>query len=123
MSAVDDYFGSLDPAARAEFEHIRDLAMILAPEAEQGVSYGMAALKYKRSPLLGFLVAKQHLSIYPFSPGAVDAVRDGLEGFDLSKGTVRFSVDMPPPDDVVRDIVKHRIEEIDHRIASRKRRS
>jgi len=123
VSAVDDYFGSLDAATRAEFEHIRELAMDLAPEAEQGVSYGMAVLKYKRSPLLGFLVTKQHLSIYPFSPGAIDAVRDRLKGFDLSKGTVRFTVAMPLPDDVVRDIVKHRIEEIDHRIASRRRRS
>jgi uncharacterized protein YdhG (YjbR/CyaY superfamily) len=122
MSAVDDYFGSLDATARAAFEHIRNLAMDLAPDAEQGTSYGTAALRYKRSPLLGFRVAKQHLSIFPFSPGVVDAVRDQLKGFDLSKGTIRFTVATPLPDEVVRDIVRHRIAEIEHRAGSGRRR-
>jgi uncharacterized protein YdhG (YjbR/CyaY superfamily) len=62
--------------------------------------------------LLGFRAAKQHLSIFPFSPQAVDAVRDRLTAFELSKGTVRFSVENPLPDDVVRDIVRYRVDEI-----------
>jgi uncharacterized protein YdhG (YjbR/CyaY superfamily) len=40
VPAVDDYFSSLDASARAAFEHIRDLVMEMAPEAEQGTSYG-----------------------------------------------------------------------------------
>jgi uncharacterized protein YdhG (YjbR/CyaY superfamily) len=39
-------------------------------------------------------------------------VRDRLVGFDLSKGTIRFSVDEPLPDDVVRSIVLLRAQEI-----------
>jgi uncharacterized protein YdhG (YjbR/CyaY superfamily) len=121
MSAVDDYLIGLDPSTRAVFEHIKDLVLDLAPEAEQGTSYGMAALKYKRSPLLAFLAAKQHLSIFPFSPAAVDARRDRLSGFDLSKGAIRFTVDMPPADDVVRDVVRYRMKEIDERSSARRR--
>ncbi|HEU4946323.1 MAG TPA: DUF1801 domain-containing protein [Kribbella sp.] len=112
MSAVDEYFGGLDAPTRAAFEHIRDLAIELAPEAEEGTSYGMAALKYKQKPLLGFLAAKSHLSIFPFSPAAVDEVRDRLAEFELSKGTIRFTAARPLPDEVVRDIVRHRLEEI-----------
>jgi uncharacterized protein YdhG (YjbR/CyaY superfamily) len=112
MSVVDDYLGSLDEPARAAFQHIRALAMGLVPEAEDGKSYGMAALRYRGKPLLGFLAAKGHLSVFPFSPAVVESVRDRLAGFDLSKGTIRFSVAAPLPDDVLRDIVRLRVDEI-----------
>jgi uncharacterized protein YdhG (YjbR/CyaY superfamily) len=112
VPTVEDYFGGLDAPSRATFEHIRNLVTEMVPEVDEGTSYGMAALKYKHKPLLGFLAAKQHLSIFPFSPQVVDAVRDRLSAFQLSKGTIRFTVDMPLPDDVVRDIVRYRMEEI-----------
>lgn len=72
----------------------------------------MAALRYKRKPLLGFLAAKDHLSVFPFSPKVVDSVRDRLAGFELSKGTIRFTIDRPLPDDVVREVVRLRTDEI-----------
>jgi uncharacterized protein YdhG (YjbR/CyaY superfamily) len=112
MPAVDDYFGGLDAGARAAFEHIRSLVMEVVPDAEQGISYGMAAMKYRQKPLLGFLAAAHHLSIFPFSSRVVDSVRDQLPGFESSKGTIRFTEARPLPDEVVRDIVELRIEEI-----------
>jgi uncharacterized protein YdhG (YjbR/CyaY superfamily) len=114
MSAVDDYLGGIDLSARAAFEHIRHLAMDLVPEeeAQDGTSYGMATLMYRQKPLIGFLAAKRHLSIFPFSPQVVAAVRGRLTGFELSKGTIRFTVATPLPDDVVQDIVRLRMAEI-----------
>jgi uncharacterized protein YdhG (YjbR/CyaY superfamily) len=112
VPAVDDYFSSLDASARTAFEHIRDLVIEMAPEAEQGTSYGMATLSYNQKPLLAFRAARQHLSIFPFSSRVVDAVRDQLTVFELSKGTIRFTAASPLPDQVVRDIVRYRIQEI-----------
>lgn len=114
VSALDDYLDGLDAATRAAFEHVRDVVMDAVPDAEQGMTYGMAALKHRQRPLVGFLAAKEHLSIFPFSSQVVDAVRDRLTEFELSKGTVRFTVSRPIPDDVVRDIVRRRVHEIDH---------
>jgi uncharacterized protein YdhG (YjbR/CyaY superfamily) len=112
VAAVDDYFASLDASTRAAFEHIRALVLELVPEAEQGKSYGMAALVYRHKPLLACLAARQHLSVFPFSPRVVEAVQDRLSGFELSKGTIRFTVDKPLPDQVVQDVVRLRLEEI-----------
>jgi uncharacterized protein YdhG (YjbR/CyaY superfamily) len=39
-------------------------------------------------------------------------VKDRLEGFDLSKGTIRFTPDRPLPDDVLADLVRARTQEI-----------
>jgi uncharacterized protein YdhG (YjbR/CyaY superfamily) len=112
MSTVDEYFASLDLESRGAFEKIRDLALEMAPESEAGTSYGMAALIYKTKPLIGFRAAQRHLSIFPFSPDVVDGVSGQLAGFDLSKGTIRFTAAEPIPDDVVREIVRRRVAEI-----------
>jgi uncharacterized protein YdhG (YjbR/CyaY superfamily) len=72
----------------------------------------MAALTYRDKPLLGFRAAAAHLSVFPFSPGAVDAVRGELPASAVSKGTLRFTPAAPLPDDVVRRLVRARAEEI-----------
>jgi len=51
---VSEYFAGLGVPERSAFEHIRALAADIVPEAEEGTSYGMAALTYRRKPLLGF---------------------------------------------------------------------
>jgi uncharacterized protein YdhG (YjbR/CyaY superfamily) len=112
MTAVDEYLAGLDEPVRLAFAGVLGTALEVVPDAEQGRSYGMAALRHRGKPLLGFLATKQHLSLFPFSTEVVDAVRDRLVGFDLSKGTIRFSVDKPLPDDVVRSIVLLRAQEI-----------
>jgi uncharacterized protein YdhG (YjbR/CyaY superfamily) len=52
------------------------------------------------------------LSVFPFSPAAIEAVKDRLEGFDLAKGTIHFSPERPVPDDVLADVVRARRQEI-----------
>ena len=112
MSAVDDYLLNVDEPARSALQHIRELVKVVVPEAKEGRSYGMPALRYHKKPLLGFVAAKNHLSVFPFSPAVIDRLRDRLDGFDMSKGTIRFSVAHPIPDDVLSDIVRARLEEI-----------
>jgi uncharacterized protein YdhG (YjbR/CyaY superfamily) len=80
------------------------------PDAEEATSYGMPAFKYKKRPLLGFSVSKNHLSVFPFSPGAA---REALAGFDLSNGTVRFTPDRPIPESALGQLLQHRLLEIE----------
>lgn len=73
----------------------------------------MAALRHGGRPLLGFRAGKEHVSVFPFGPEAVDAVRERPAGFELSKGTVRFTADHPLPDGVAADLVRRRPAEIE----------
>ena len=109
---MDDYLDGLPPAQQVALERVRAIVGGLAPEAEEGTSYGVPAFIYAGRPLLGFSAAKRHLSIFPFSPAAIDAVRDRLDGFGVAKGTIRFSPDRPVPDDVLADLVHARKLEI-----------
>jgi uncharacterized protein YdhG (YjbR/CyaY superfamily) len=107
------YLDGLPPDQRAAFERVCAVVAAAAPEAETGTSYGMPAFRYAGRPLLGFKAAKNHLSIFPFSPAAIEAVKDRLGGFDLAKGTIRFTPEHPVPDDVLTDLVEFRKREID----------
>ena len=109
---MDDYLDGLPPEQREALARVRDIVDRVAPDAEEGESYGMPAFLYAGRPLLGFRAAKKHLSVFPFSPAAIDAVEGRLEGFDRSKGTIRFSPDRPVPEEVLTDLVRARKEEI-----------
>jgi uncharacterized protein YdhG (YjbR/CyaY superfamily) len=113
VGTVDDFLADLPGDPRAALERVRALAEAVAPTAEQDTSYGMPALKYRGRPLLGFASAKAHLSVFPFDPAVIEAVSDRLAGFSLSKGTIRFTVDNPLPDDVITDVVQLRKAAID----------
>ncbi|MDP2772107.1 MAG: DUF1801 domain-containing protein [Nocardioides sp.] len=112
MGSVDDYLAGLDEPVRDAFGRVVAVALEVVPDAEQGKSYGMAALRHRGKPLLGFLATRQHLSVFPFSAEVVAAVRERLAGYDLSRGTIRFTLDRLLPDDVARDIVRLRAREI-----------
>lgn len=116
MSVVDDFVAGLEEPERATFERVRDLALRAVPGAEQASSYGLPALTWRGKPLLGFKVAASHLAVYPFSAAAVDAVRGRLDGFAVSKGTVRFTSQQPLPEQAVLGLVRARRDEIDARL-------
>ena len=115
MSSFDEYLATVPDAQKAELERLRQLVRRAVPEAEEATSYGMPAFKYRKRPLLGVRASKNHLSVFPFSPEAIDAARDSLAGFDLSKGTVRFTPDKPIPESALEQRLRHRLSEIEHR--------
>ena len=107
------YLGELDPAVADLLGSIVHRAVELAPGAEEGRTYGMPGLGYRGRPLLSVRQTASHLGYYPFSAAVVDAVAPELTGFELSKGTVRFSLEQPLPDGIVERMILARRDEID----------
>jgi uncharacterized protein YdhG (YjbR/CyaY superfamily) len=110
---MSDYLAGLDAPERDVIERIRARAASLVPQAVEGMSYGMPALRYRDSPLVSVMSAKGHLGLYPFSPAVVTAVSGELEGYSWSKGTIRFTPKHPLPDSLVERIILLRRDEID----------
>jgi uncharacterized protein YdhG (YjbR/CyaY superfamily) len=111
-SVFDDYLAGLPAAQRGALERVRAVVREAEPDAEEGTSYGMPAFRFAGRPLLGFKASRNHLSLHPFSAEVVDAVRDRLGGFDLAKGTIRFTPETPVPDDVIAELLRLRKREI-----------
>ena len=112
MSTMDEYLSDLPAGRKTALERVRIVVAGLVPDAREGTSYGVPAFIYRGRPLLGFSAAKMHLSVFPYSPAAIDTVRDRLDGFDVARGTIRFSPDNPLPEDVLADLVRARLREI-----------
>ncbi|KRE89905.1 iron chaperone [Arthrobacter sp. Soil764] len=112
MGAVDQALAHIEEPDRSCLQHVVELARTLAPDATEGMSYGMPALKLDGKPLVAAIATAKHLSIFPFSSAVVEAVAGRLDGYSLSKGTIRFTADHLVPDDVLADIVRWRIAEI-----------
>ena len=111
MGTIDDYLAGLDPADAAIIAHTYDIAREVVPDAEQGLGYGMPALVYRGKSLLSVMRAKKYFGVYPFSPAAINDIRELLEDVDHAKGTIRFNE--PLPDDTVRALVAARKAQID----------
>jgi uncharacterized protein YdhG (YjbR/CyaY superfamily) len=113
MGTIGEYLAGLAPEQRDALQRIVDVARRVAPEAEEGTSYGMPALRLDGRPLLGITAAAKHLSVFPFSPAVVEAVAPDLTGYSLSKGTIRFTVDQPIPEAVLERVVTLRRAELE----------
>ena len=112
MESVDDALAGLPQPQHDALQRVVDIARRVAPQAVDGVSYGVPALKVAGKPLIGVSSSAHHLSIFPFSPAAVDVVRPELEGYSVSKGTIRFTAESPLPEPVIERLVTARLAEI-----------
>jgi uncharacterized protein YdhG (YjbR/CyaY superfamily) len=108
---IDAYLAGLAADQRAALQSLRETIAAAAPEAEEALSYGVPAFRYRGRPLVSYVAAKAHCSFYPMSPKVVDDHRAELTDFDLAKGTVRFEPDHPVPAGLVQRIVRARMAE------------
>ncbi len=108
--SVAAYLAALPADQRAALQRLRKLIHAAAPGAEECISYGVPAVRHRGKVLVWFAAATRHCS---FFPGAVVAdFASDLEGFSISKGTVRFQPDHPLPATLVRKLVKARLARV-----------
>jgi uncharacterized protein YdhG (YjbR/CyaY superfamily) len=112
MESIDDALAGLPQPEHDALQRVIDIARRVAPHAIDGVSYGVPALKVAGKPLIGVSASAHHLSIFPFSPAAIDVVRTELDGFSVSKGTIRFTAERPIPEALIERLVASRLAEI-----------
>ena len=110
---IDTFLARLPEEQREALEALRRVIAAAAPEAEEGISYGVPAFKYRARPLVSFGAGKDHCSFYVQSPAVMEAHRSELAGYDTAKGTVRFTPDKPLPADLVTKLVEARMTETD----------
>jgi uncharacterized protein YdhG (YjbR/CyaY superfamily) len=114
MTVIDDYLKKIEPAKRKELERIREIAKEVVPESEEVISYGMPTLNYKNRSFLGFDVHKNHIGIYPYGGEEIEVFKDELTkcGYKFSSGAIRVPFDKPFPKDLLKKIIKHRVDRI-----------
>ena len=109
-TTIDEYLAAVSEDQRTALENLRKTIRAAAPKAEECISYGLAAFRLN-GMLVGFGATRHHCAFYLMSATTVEAHRKELEGYDTSKGTIRFQPDRPLPAALVRKLVKARIAE------------
>jgi uncharacterized protein YdhG (YjbR/CyaY superfamily) len=109
---IDEYLAAVSPDKRGALEKLRQIIQAAAPKAEEGITYGIAAFRLNGKWLVGFGASANHCSFYPMNGTTVAAFAEDLEGYETSKGAIRFQADKPLPVALVRKLVKARIAEI-----------
>ena len=107
IKTVDEYLAALSSDKRAALERLRKDILAAAPGAEECISYQIPAFRFDGRMLVWFGASANHCAFYPGA--VVDAHKKELEGYDTSKGTIRFQPDNPLPVTLVRKLVKARI--------------
>jgi uncharacterized protein YdhG (YjbR/CyaY superfamily) len=110
--SVDEYFAGVPEPARSTLSKIRAaIRSAVPPEAAETISYGIPAFKYK-GVLVWFAAFSNHCSLFP-TASIIEAFKDDLKGFTISKGTIQFLTDKPLPVALVKKMVKARVAQIE----------
>ncbi len=109
---IDEYLAAVSDDQRAALEKLRKTIKSAAPKAEECISYQLAAFRLHGKPLVAFGATATHCAFYPMSGSTVAAHKDELEGYQTSKGTIRFQASKPLPAALVKKLVKARIAEM-----------
>jgi uncharacterized protein YdhG (YjbR/CyaY superfamily) len=106
---VEEYLAGTPEPGRSTLKHIRSVIRSVVPAGTtEVISYGMPTFKYKRG-LVAIAAFKDHCSFFPLGASVLDAFKDELTEYRVSKGTLHFPLDKALPDALVKKIVKARI--------------
>ncbi len=107
----EGYLQALPDDFRSALQRLRQIVHATAPDAEECVSYGLAAFRHHGRMLVALGATKSHCGFYLMSNQTVAKFSTELERFDTSTGTIRFTPDQAIPVALVRKLVRARIAE------------
>jgi uncharacterized protein YdhG (YjbR/CyaY superfamily) len=113
VTAVEAYLARVPEPHRTTLEKVRAMIRAAAPAAaEECVSYGMPAFRYKGA-LVAYAAFKKHCSFFPMGSRVLDELADEVGSYRTAKGTLQFAPDKPLPASLVKKLVKARVRQND----------
>lgn len=106
---TDEYIAAFPKEVQDILELVRATIKKAAPEAEEGIAYGLPAYKLN-GPLVYFAAFKNHIGFYA-TPTGHEAFQQELSQYKQGKGSVQFPLDEPMPLDLITRMVKFRVAE------------
>jgi len=106
---IEEYIASFPPEVQEILNKLRNVIKESAPDASEKISWEMPTFVLHGN-LVHFAAHKKHIGFYP-APSGIDAYRDELSDYKMSKGAIQFPIDKPLPYDLIRKIVKYRVIE------------
>ncbi len=107
---IDQYIDQFDGLIKQRLIAIRKVINTCAPDATEGIFYGMPGYKFNKKPLLYFAGFKNHVGFYA-TPSGHGAFQAELSSYKQGKGSVQFPHNQELPIDLIERMVKYRVAE------------
>jgi uncharacterized protein YdhG (YjbR/CyaY superfamily) len=106
FKSVDEYIATQPEDVQAILQRIRTTIRKALPGAEEVISYQIPTYKLHGAYVVYFAGWKHHYSLYPATDSLVEAFKDDLAPYKVSKGTIRFPLSQPIPVKLIESIAK-----------------
>jgi uncharacterized protein YdhG (YjbR/CyaY superfamily) len=107
--SIDEYIRSFPEHVQKKLAELRNVIKELAPEASEKISYQMPTF-FLNGNLVHFAGHSKHIGFYP-TPSGIEAFQSELSKYKYAKGSVQFPMEEPLPVELIKKIVKFRVEE------------
>jgi uncharacterized protein YdhG (YjbR/CyaY superfamily) len=113
---VEAYLATASDAARDRLREVVALIRAELPDATERIAYAIPTW-HQVENLIHVAGYERHVGLYPGAAALLAFARD-LEGYVTSKGAVQFPHDRPLPLDLVRRVVRWRLDQVREKGAS-----
>ena len=113
--SVDEYIAAQPESSRAALRKVRSIIRKTAPEAVESITYKIPTYKLDGERLLYFAGWKRYYSLYPATQRLLEAFKEGLDGYEVEKSTIRFQFSEAVPAMLIERLVQFRVEEVAER--------
>ncbi len=110
---VDEYIQTAPEPQRSTLGALRTALRELLPDATEQLSYGVPSFKLSGKAIAGYAYFKNHCSYFPHSGTVLVELECELGSYDWDKGTLRFPIDEPLPQELVARMVEVRLNQLD----------
>ncbi len=108
---VDEYIEGFPGEIKNKLKEIRGIIRGTIPEAKEKMAYGMPTYYYKEN-VVHFAGYKEHLGFYPTPAGITKYIKK-LEQYKSSKGAIKFNIKDTLPRELIIEITKYRMKELE----------
>lgn len=119
FQSIDEYIATKPKATQTTLKRVRAIIRKAVPGAVEAISYQIPAYKVDGKTALFFAGWKEHYALYPATGGLIEAFKEELAAYEVSKGTIRFPLTEPIPVKLIAGIARFRAEEAAARAAAK----
>jgi uncharacterized protein YdhG (YjbR/CyaY superfamily) len=109
---VSEYYDQVPPAAQARLQDLRQLILAQLASAEEVIGYQIPHFVYRGKKVVAIGGWLHHVALYPLSASTLDKFSDQLKDYQTSRGAVQFSLERPLPEDLIKKIVRSRLDQL-----------
>ena len=110
MNEIEKYISGFPSDVQKILKRIREVVKQAAPEAVEGVAYGMPAYKTNGRPLVYFAAFAKHIGFYA-TPTGHEEFSGELAQYKQGKGSVQFPLNKSIPYDLIKRMVEFKVKE------------